>query len=218
MTRLWSLKTPPPGKMTEDGTLPWYGVYTSLMELELSRMIPTQDGPLVFALERDAISLSPAPLSAHILLLPNKNEVLGHYNAILVHRPSKQLVWFEPLGSDSVRPEVDAMLRTLAEREHLALIDPKSFEPKSLQRDEPVCGAACLMFLEATLRKLRRRSLRKNAASISRQIVSQMNEKKILRFAAAKTEKAVKATGFQVDEPGYWKGLKKLRRTKKRRI
>ena len=30
MTQLWSLKTPPPGEMTEDGTLPWYGVYTSL--------------------------------------------------------------------------------------------------------------------------------------------------------------------------------------------
>jgi len=176
-------------------TLDWYGVYESLILYHLSIMFPDQP-PRVVDESVEPISFAPhVPVAVAVVRFPVAGQDIGHYNALVLNRVEKSLVWFEPHGWSYQQDILQDTLQKIATSEGAALCAPRAFEPEHIQEEEPVCGAACLLFLKrfAGLSTIRD----------ARTIAHGMTEQDIVEYAYAITRDAERVTGVVASHREY---------------
>jgi hypothetical protein len=204
----WPDEDPPEGPVDQ-----WYGVYRSLCVLRLSRAFTSAPANTRWVVEDskvDTLSFPPnLPTSVVLVLIRGKPM---HYNALALDRQHRVLVWFEPLGYGSQQDALQRPLENIAKKHDAQLVMPEEYEPKVLQEDQPVCGAACLMFAEAIARAsgAGARACNPPLDLLAWHVAHHLTEDRFVRYAAAITAKAVAETGHSVHDDGYWQALTAL--------
>jgi len=189
----------------------------SLCLLRLSRAFPRQKAEVLSLGAVSTCEFATTDICAKLLFLEGCKD--NHYNALVLDRQSRVLLWFEPHGAGLHRDDrscealhVDEWteaLRALARREDVMLLEPIDFEPWRIQVDEPVCGAACLMFLEGVA-QLYERGCSRPVREVAREVSASMSERAIVRYAAAVTAEAEREVHLSCHAEEYPYALRRL--------
>ena len=138
----------------------WWEVYRTMISSEMFRIdnqhaeVAGCDVVTFDCKEREFTSKTPDVGIRRFTCIPllltrfNEHENMGH--SVLFDRKSNSLVRFDPEGKDGPGAYVDEhLVRFLKLPQETAMLRPHQYQSESLQRDEPVCGAAILLFFQA---------------------------------------------------------------------